>query len=596
MSRKAVGDVRPSQVITTFGPGAIVDLQTLSVIVAGIDRWPTDKDFAIHEPRLERALGVARFFPPLPSEGTFRNKDGTVPAYIFPRYQVCSRCQTLSEFGEGLAAYNEMWKVIECKAPQCKGRGTRRAETNPAPFVVACPGGHLDDFPWRRYVHRGDASCKQRLTLYSDGRTGSVADLNVKCECGKTRSVGDAFGIDQVQELGACTRRRPWHGPKNQDPNPCSFSDQTRAIQRGATNAWFPVVRSALAIKESATPVGQAVNRCDSKQIAAIQSKEKLISHIDDGLFPTLEKFDPNDVWDAIQKSRGDVEPDELDLRYPEWLAMREKPSSTRETDELYLEDTEVPDRFRKFLARIVLARKVLEVRALRGFTRINPAGGGQDVDFDVALSSVARQQTDWLPAVEVRGEGIFFEFDEKTLTGWEKQPSVQQLMTSMADKFAEWESAKGGTPDPFPGARYVLMHSFAHTMIRQLALDCGYSASSVRERIYSSLDPKHRMAGVLLYTASPDSEGSLGGLVDLGRPNRLPALLANALASTVRCSSDPLCADHDPDAHASINAAACHACILVSETSCEVFNRFLDRNVLVQTMANKSIAYFDGA
>ena len=178
-------------------------------------------------------------------------------------------------------------------------------------------------------------------------------------------------------------------------------------------------------------------------------------------------------------------------------------------------------------------------------------------------------------------------------VAGVDRSSDMVGRAKAMADKFHQWEVERGTDPTAFPGARYVLLHSLAHTLVRQLSLDCGYSASSVRERIYSSTDPNRKMAGVLLYTASPDSEGSLGGLVDLASPQRFPDLFKSALRSATRCSSDPLCADHQPDVHSTINAAACHACILASETSCEAFNRFLDRNVLVPTMASSSLAYF---
>jgi hypothetical protein len=194
---------------------------------------------------------------------------------------------------------------------------------------------------------------------------------------------------------------------------------------------------------------------------------------------------------------------------------------------------------------------------------------------------------------VEVRGEGIFIELEEKAVTEWEAKPEVQARASAMARTFRAWEIERGVAPSTFPGARYVLLHSLAHILIRQVSLDCGYSASSVRERLYSSADPVRTMAGVLLYTASPDSEGSLGGLVDLGSPQRFTGLFSTALRSATRCSSDPLCADHQPDVHATINAAACHACILASETSCETFNRFLDRNALVPTMAASTLAFF---
>ena len=594
-SRRAVGNVRPSQVITSYGPGAVIDLQTMSIIVAGIDRWPCDPEDMIHEPRLQRALRVDGFFPAKPSEGSLFNRRGTIPAYIFPRYQVCpvSDCRTLSAIDDGLVDYDERARALVCKAPGCRGRsgGKKRAQTLPAPFIVACPGGHIDDFPWRYYVHRGSTSCKGRMKLYSVGRTGSVADLWVECSCGAKRSMTDAFGERQAEALGPCSRRRPWLGPTNRDSSPCRHKNEVRALQRGATNAWFPVVRSALAVKETATPLGQALSQCDPRQLEKIDSIDKLVRFLE--FEERLTGFPPEEVWHALRKLRGEIETDEIDLRWPEWLAFQEPPELTTDSDEFYLEAAQVPAGFTDHIARVVRARKLLEVRALLGFTRIEPPGSGSGDGPQPDIAPIYRERPGWLPAVEVRGEGIFIELREEAVAKWESRPEVHRRAKAMAEKFAEWERQRGSDPSPFPGARYLLLHSFAHAMIRQLALDCGYSASSVRERIYSSSDSKRRMAGVLLYTASPDSEGSLGGLVDLGMPSRFPDLLRSALRSAACCSSDPLCADHQPDVHASINGAACHACLLVSETSCESFNRFLDRSVLATTMANNALSFF---
>jgi hypothetical protein len=364
-------------------------------------------------------------------------------------------------------------------------------------------------------------------------------------------------------------------------------------MQRGATNVWFPVVRSALAVKEAATPIGIALNACNPKQIEKVDSLEKLKRLIEMEMFPSLQSFPVEDVWTAILKQRGEVETDDIDLRWPEWLAFRDPASSTSEKAELFLEPGDVPAGFKGLIARVVLARKLLEVRALVGFTRIDAAGIGTDDSLRPEMAPIYRSRPDWLPAIEVRGEGIFIELDEEAVARWESKPVVRERSCAMAEKFRQWEVERGTEPSPFPGARYILLHSLAHILIRQLSLDCGYSASSVRERIYSSTDPQRRMAGVMLYTASADSEGSLGGLVDLGSPHHFAELFRAALRSSMRCSSDPLCADHQPDVHATINAAACHACILVSETSCETFNRFLDRNALVPTMAAWELAFF---
>lgn len=592
MSKRAIGDVRPSQVITTFGPGAIVDLQTLSIIVAGIDGWPIDEDKVIHEPRLAQALGVKRFFPALRAEGGFYSKRGTVPSYIFPRFQVCPVCNTLSEIGGTDTEYEEKWQEIKCKAPGCRGQGRFRAATLPAPFITACPSGHLDDFPWRRYVHRGAVTCARSLKLYSVGRTGTVMDLWVECACGAKRSIGDAFGEQQAEALGDCTRRRPWLGLGNTDTN-CQHQDKVRALQRGATNAWFPILRSTLKIQEATSPIGIALSKCPAHQIEKIDAADKLKTLMEMGMFPPLDGFAVDDIWSTIRKMRGELETDEVDLRWPEWEALRSPESYKDERAELFLEETEVPTFVKGLISRVILARKLLEVRALTGFTRVDYAAGAADDESGPGIAPIYRNRPDWLPAVEVRGEGIFLELDTAALATWEAKTAVRERARAMAEKYAAWEHERGVSGSPFPGARYALLHTLAHALIRQLSLDCGYSASAVRERIYSSTDPKRPMAGVLLYTASPDSEGSLGGLVDLGSPARFPDLLLNALRSATRCSSDPLCADHKPDVHGTINGAACHACVLLPETSCESFNRFLDRNFLAQTIAHDAMAFF---
>lgn len=596
-SKRAIGDVRPSQVITTFGPGAIVDLQTLSVIVAGIDGWHLDEDLVIHEPRLQRALKVKRFFSAEPASGNYFTKRGTVPTFLFPRYQVCTHpeCATLSEPGEELVEYNEKTQEMECKAPNCKGRGKFRAPTIPAPFVVACPSGHIDDFPWRAYVHRdADTNCKKRMRLVYSGTTGSVSDIWIYCACDAKRSVSDAFGENRSLALGECTRKRPWLGIKNKDPHECKHAGQLRAIQRGATNGWFPLVRSALSIKEAASPIGQALKKCPQHQVEKIDSQEKLQTLLDMEMFPALVGFKAEDIWQTLLKERGEIETDEIDLRLPEWNAFRDIEGSNQgDQSDFFLEAGEVPDFLADKIDRIVLARKLLEVRALTSFTRIDYASGMDDDGMGASRAPIYKERQDWLPAVEVRGEGIFLELKEEALTAWEAEPAVQKRAAAIEQKYKEWAAERGVDANDFPGARYVLLHSLAHILMRQLALDCGYSESSVRERIYSSTDPDRKMAGILLYTASADSEGSLGGLVDLGTKERLPNLIHNALENAKRCSSDPLCADHQPDVHATINGAACHACILAPETSCEAFNRFLDRNFLVPTMACSDMAYF---
>lgn len=600
---KKAGEVRPSQLITTFGPGAIVDTRALSVIIGGLDTWNTDRAQIIREPRLERVLKVGRFLTPSSGGG------GGVPAYVFPRYQHCPQCGTLSLYGSDDLKHTRPDREPECNVPGCnqpkeeggESRGKpRRVRTVPAPIVVACAHGHLDDFPWREYVHHGETDCKKRLRLFTRARTGSIADLVVECDCGREdpkktsqvfRPLSDAFNQDKFTQ--ECQGRRPWMGVSDYDPHACPQPQSLRAMQRVATNGWFSVVRSALSIGEQATPLRRAVQACDPGQIEKLTDLARVQLMLEMGMFPSLAGYRPEEVWDELLRMRGLKELSDADLRRPEWGVLRAPEAARDDQKDLFLEQGEVPAGFGAQMTRVVLARKLLEVRALVGFTRIDAVAGFDD-ELPEQLAPLSRAPLDWLPAVEVRGEGLFIELDEARLREWEGREAVKRRALQLAVNFDKWQRQfRGRQPVPFPGARYVLLHSLSHALIRQLSLDCGYSASAIRERIYSSADRDQPMSGILLYTASADTDGSLGGLVDLGSEKRLPELLRGALRSMERCSSDPLCADHEPAEHGGLKGAACHACVLASETSCESFNRFLDRNFLVPTMARSDLAFF---
>ena len=239
-------------------------------------------------------------------------------------------------------------------------------------------------------------------------------------------------------------------------------------------------------------------------------------------------------------------------------------------------------------------------VRALVGFTRLEAFGELTDPDLELPIdpAPISRQAATWLPATEVRGEGIFIQFREEELLQWLGKTAVKQRSSQFFEAHQKWRKARY-IPDPeagFPGMRYVLVHTFVHALMRQLALACGYGAASLRERIYSR--PAERdggpMAGVLIYTAAPDSEGTLGGLVKLGEPEVLGEHIAQALEAARLCASDPLCAEHPPSQRGqTLHAAACHACVFAPETSCERGNKYVDRSVLVPTMEHEGIAYF---
>ena len=586
---KILGELRPSQVIGTFGPGAVVDLPTTSLIIAGTDFWTPDAARLIDEPRLRSMLRVNALYRP-----AVRSDSGSigVPAFPFPRYLVCSRCERLAPFTNF---------AFDGRSFRC-GQSHRGAAPRggpfafPARFVVACAAGHLDDFPWCGYVHDGSSTkCKHDLEFWGSGSSGSVGDLHVRCRrCSRDRNLGHAFGPAAWRVLGPCRGRRPWLGEGHDE----QCDKPLRTLLRGASNLYFPIVQSALSIPEWDDPIQATIARYEEnlRKITTLADMEVLLEM---GVLPELERFDPEAILKALQVRRRQAEhpPTALDIRYEEFRALRSQPRASDEhRREFEIEPVSVPTGFQDRIGRVVIVRRLKEIRALDGFSRIDSA-------FDVTLDdeqpetfqrqSLSGEALHWRPAVELRGEGVFIELREDAVAAWENRATVRQLSATLEQAHRTWRRERELPPTTFPGSRYVLLHSLAHLIINGLSLDCGYSSTSIRERIYSSISEDNRMAATLLYTATPDSDGSLGGLADQGRPQRLGTLLRDCLARAHYCSSDPLCGHRAAAEMGLLNGAACHACLLVAETSCERANRYLDRAHVVETVAQLGASYF---
>ncbi|SBW27110.1 hypothetical protein FDG2_5171 [Candidatus Protofrankia californiensis] len=247
------------------------------------------------------------------------------------------------------------------------------------------------------------------------------------------------------------------------------------------------------------------------------------------------------------------------------------------------------------WLGQVVLVPRLREVAALYGFTRID-APEWEVVTTDERQRVPLRgEPPSWVPCAEMRGEGLFLRLTEEQVAAWEARAPVVDRARRLFAAHAAWRAQHKLPPDQWPGIRYVLLHTFAHVLIRQFALECGYNAAGIAEHVYAraAADGRDAMAGVLLYTAAPDSEGTLGGLVSLGDRDRLGALVDQALETARLCSSDPLCAEHDPRTHGRLSAAACHACLFAAETSCERGNHYLDRALLVDTIDGSGAGFF---
>lgn len=609
MRKSEVGEVRPSQTLTTYGIGSLVDLPNLSVIVMGIDDWPISHSEEIGEERLLRSaqsiLGpqVSRLLTPPrgpESQGAQSNwfdesRQIGVPVAPFPRWMVCSKCRLLAPISSGLFE-PKVFAYRSDKASyvhNCTTQG-KSPVALPARFMVTCEHGHLDDFPWVEFLHQGPTQCRGLLYLYEVGASGEALDVEVKCDgCGVRRRMGQAFGPANRSVMPACRGRRPHL--RDVDPNGCD-QDRMRPILQGASNLWFPVVISALSVPQADDELGRLVEDhwtvLEKATSMDVLKAFRLIGQLKD-----FGKFTDDQLWAAIQKKGGasaETAEDPSDLKTPEWRVFS-NPANAKPGKNFKLRSVEPPNEFTRYFEKIVLVEKIREVRALVGFTRLMSPR-----DFDSAASlppenraKLSRKDPSWVPASETRGEGIFFQFSEEQIEKWVSKNHAFEREFEVAHE--DWRSSKNLAPNVgFPGIRYVLLHSFAHSLIRQLAIECGYTSASISERIYARnpVDGEP-MAGVLIYTAAPDSEGTLGGLCALGEPDKLGRHIRRALEKQSLCASDPLCSEHRPGIDDKLHGASCHACSFLPETSCERGNKYLDRAVLVPTVDRTDLAFF---
>ncbi len=607
MNKLVVGDVRPSQLLWTYGPGALIDLPNLSVITMGLDRWEVDRCLPIEEARLldavRRVLGpqVVRLrMPPVVTDDnasplTPEGKIG-VPVRPFPRWLRCVRCGLLAEFDSGLFTIKEnLYRPDQTHFIHGSCEKGSHSDAVPARFLLACRNGHLDDFPWHFFVHGGASACKGTLRFFERGASLQTENLWVKCDaCSAARSLVHAFGSHAKANLPACRGRHPHLDVYNDD-----CKEDARTVLLGSTNSWFPVTLSVLAIPHKGDSLAQLVaDGWEYFQDAGSAVEIGLICKTlkKGGLLPGIDRFPPDDVWDAVEKRKsGDMDksaPDPEDIKRPEWTVLTH-PSPPTDWPHFLSEEVPCPASYASVLSRVLLVKRLREVNALIGYTRVEAPEETTDPDERVPMADLCRGRPDWIPATEVHGEGIFLHFNEAVVHAWESKVPVTDRQSLLMAGHRGWRNARKLDPEKgFPGIRYAMLHTFAHLMIRELALECGYNAASIRERIYASSGDEP-MAGVLLYTAAADSDGTLGGLIELGKPENLGRLIEQSLHRASICSSDPLCSEHDPEKDRSLHSASCHACAFVAETSCERSNRYLDRALLVPTFDCTNAAFF---
>ncbi|GAA2665233.1 DUF1998 domain-containing protein [Streptomyces aculeolatus] len=612
---RRVGSVRPSHLMFTAGIGSLVDLPNFSVLVKGLDSWTYEGlpgDYVIDEPRLRTAVnrslqlyGNAQVTElrsaPWAEGADTRPKDWPaqgvgVPVTPFPQWLRCTACNVLAavdsdtfEFRNGNPrAPHEAKFIHDCR------RGRLKPLAVAARFTLACTDGHLDEFPYIPFVHHGNPCTKAprpQLRMRDHGGN-QAANVTIQCiSCKKKRNIRDAMGERGAANLPRCRGRHPHLGTYADG----GCEQEATLMVAGASNQWFPVTLSALALPPNRTADVVRLVEERWEELKAITTRELYDAISSLPQYRYLKEYEAQDLIDAVaaRKAALDGRPSEapagpVDLLSPEWAVLSAPRPPQATSDFTLVEVDDVPPAVTGLFSHVRQVERLREARALVAFTRLDaPDRESPEIAEEVRLF---RSSPGWVPASEVRGEGIFLRVRQDLLADWVARVEKTPVLAAHREAFARFRTNRKsdritGEFEPmagWPGEAYLALHTLSHALIRTIALECGYSSASLAERIYADT-AEERRSGILIYTAAPDSEGTLGGLVTLAESPDFERILRRALRDAAHCSSDPLCAERLPKYPADyLHGAACHVCMFVSETTCERGNRFLDRRFLV--------------
>lgn len=615
--------VRAAQAVLQYGIGAMVDFPDQTLMTAAPEYW-AERVVKIHDERLEKVLHVDYFGMP-GGKDEMQFKEGISYAR-FPEWYFCPKCRKFQPLSKWIEDYKrrasadtqdkDPYMVKHMRCQTCK------QELVVARVLTVCENGHIDDFPWVSWVHHRSIGgrkpiCSHPSLTFKTGAssTEGLEGLVVTCEsCHARATLKDAFDPDIFQNLDRksetndfiCRGRHPWKNTRE------ACGKYPRAIQRGSSSVYFPVTASSLVIPPFSDLLNTKIESSAAfrdARTAISQLPKEYREMIIQAKLPqwansiALEIGAPEETVLAVLSRKWCDTPNEeyttqsVKYRAEEYEALNGSAgigsSISRDfaREEMDITQYDIP-----YIKNISLIHKIREVQALTGFSRLRPVEWSGQTQYPDGFVPIKEKETCWYPAYEVRGEGIFIEFNQDAIKRWASDNrSVQKRVDNLNNSYAD--SFLGQNHPRKINAKFLMLHTLAHLLIKQLSFECGYSIASLKERIYCSeaVDGKE-MAGILIYTANGDSEGTLGGLVRQGRPDSLPKVFKKALEGALTCSNDPVCSLSDGQGRDSLNLSACYSCVLIPETSCEEYNIFLDRGVLIGTFKDRTMGFFSSS
>lgn len=647
--------IRTGQLLSPFGIGQIVTLpDEVSVLISGLDLWEKALDkrkleagidkvdieqLKVPEERLKKLLSVEYLLKPFPyiEEEKAVNNKIKIPAVRFPGWHYCINPK---------CGYMRKWELIthdtHLNCSKCKSKMI------PVRFVAVCEHGHIQDVPFKEWVHNGpipNDGKKHDLKYIANAGSGDLGSIYLKCTCGEGKSLAGIMNVSKddtvdsiydsalsrigltneddidfsvknpnshnINPLGEfCNGYKPWLGLGGVN-NPDDCKKQLRVLIRGGSNIHYSHIQSAIYLPKVSDNASAYVEKIIKNTNGGLESfkedyfqqtngkilrynlskrrevKKELISL--DELYDEIVRLVDNNESEEENYTDGIIRWEEYQYilkgrnsENSDFKAVVKNPDEYLPTEDFNLED---------FFSSIVLIEKLKETRVFTGFSRVTSNAS----DLESRKKLLSNKPVKWLPAYQVHGEGIFLEFDSEKLHNWSR--STNGYFDKLIERYhsAMLNRNRDSKRDISPV--FIMMHTFAHMLIKRLCFNCGYGSSSLREKIYFSSDKDKQMNGILIYTSSGDSEGSLGGLVRQGKEEHLGKLIKDSISDAEWCSADPVCSDvgqysgQGPD---SVNGSACHNCCLVPETSCEEFNSLLDRATIVGTLDNQELGFFN--
>ena len=592
--------------VFTYGPGAIVDLRTpkgssVSGIMRSLDNWQATAGKAYGGKQAQKLIlerlkkiindrynfDIIEFRWP-PVELLFKNDEFEQPfleSIRLPTWLTCPRCNTLKKARK--------WKTPFGDHPD---RECQRCQTPVVPtrFIIACDNGHIDDFDYLWWLeNRGtggsEKGCKTKQTssgeiIYhpelklNQGGSLSLASMSVECKiCKRKASMAGIFEKDLNLK---CFGNKEWAEVAGED---CYLHATVQ--QRSSRSIYFPMHESALDIPPYNDlpnvlgsywrPIHNAVTADAGEEIEGRNYlRDYIVPQIEDINDDLQTDFTAEQLINDINDHYQNVDMADKNPRVDEFKRLNDRSYDRQSYPDILLHFENVPEKFERQIENLVRVLRLREIRALIGFSRKKSNN---------KLNNLWKNSQKWLPAIETNGEGIFFSFRQEFMEELKLKYSEERLSSGMIqDWYRRTENAdpfvtRGPTRDVSVGLEFIFLHTLSHIIMRQLSLDSGYSTPSLHERIFCGDD----MNGILIYTASVDSEGTLGGLSRIGKSENFEKLLTHALAEADFCSSDPLCSAGDMSVSEPLNGASCYCCSILPETCCDHFNLLLDRTLL---------------